>query len=478
MRLRSDEETIQRVLDGNLDDRAFEKFQDRMRVEPELRTLYLSYSRSHGLLEEKFGASDRVVVPMRPRPRKRWLPVAAAACGMLLAVVAVVFRGESETIDLVFGPESHGQVVGGGSRGEFGVGSRIEMDHGSLSMKLPSGRRAFFEGPGELVRTGPEAFKLVEGRIWFQGSDSRDGLECETDRLRVIGGTGEFGLIAEAGRPQQLQVLRGEVGLEAGDEAREMVAAGRCVVWEKDSVTERDRALAFSASFPHAVTVFSDDLDDGDYTPLAGKLPDVGQGAWEVVAGGPVILGGVLDTSGNARHIAFAPLSELPLDELSHVLLMTLETETPGASGEDSLGWAGVSLYTGDEERIFVGDPCGPEKGWALHPVGYEARNSCPLLRGKSTVTLRYDFRSGLVQLFEGRDTSGVALASEWIAPGLSFDRIRIANGSRADAAADAGKSRSAAGNGPGVNTRSNIALRRISVSVLCAKEERRVGRF
>ena len=138
--------------------------------------------------------------------------------------------------------------------------------------------------------------------------------------------------------------------------------------------------------------------------------------------------------------------------------------------GRTSFGWAGVSLFSDGEERVFVGDPNGQEEGWALHPAGYNARHACPLLEGKTTVTLRYDYRSGLAQLFEGTDTSGPALASEWIAPGLHFDRIRIANGSQADGALDAGKPASAAGSGDDVHIRGDIAIRRIRVRVLSSE--------
>ncbi|GAA5483073.1 anti-sigma factor family protein [Haloferula sargassicola] len=473
MSRRSDEEIIQQVLDGTLDERSFGEFEARLRSEPALRTLYLSYSRSHHLLAEKFATSEPAVVPLRRGPRRRLPVVALAACAAGLAVAAVFFRGGDPAAAVVLGPESHGRIIGSSAAGELAIGGRLELDHGSAAIRLPSGQRAYFEGPGCLERLEASAFKLDEGRIWF-GPGHGVPVSCETKDLKVVAERGEFGLIADAGEPQELQVLRGEVEYSVRGGKAERAGVGRCLAWQADALATGDRALAFSSDFPHAVTVFSDDFDDPDYTALDRKEPDTGAGPWSVVAGGPTILGGVLDTSGNTRHIAFAPLVDLPLDELSHVLLLTLETEVPGTDGH-SQGWAGVSLYTGDQERIFLGDPCGPEDGWALHPVGYEARNACPLLRGKSTVTLRYDYRSGLVQLFEGTDTTGPALASEWISPGLSFDRIRIANGSQADAAADAGKDRSAAGDGPGVNSRSNIALRRVTVSVLCARDERRV---
>lgn len=475
MSRRSDEETIQELLDGRLDARSFEAFEDRLRAEPELRTLFLSYSRAHHVLEEKFAQPEPQPGPQRSRPPRRRPSVvlAIAACAALLAVATFLLSRPAPAATVEFGPESYGRIVGNAGEGRLGLGARLELDHGSARVELPTGGSAYFEGPGSLEYTPDRRLRLRQGRLWVESGDARRELVCETDDLRVTAPGGEFGLIAEPGRRQELHVLGGEVMLATAGGEASPVGAGHRVAWQGAALTTAEEPLSFSAGFPRSVTLFSEDFNEPDLTPLAGKMPDVGKGPWKIDRGGPVIEHGVLDTSGNMRHAAFAPLADLPLDELSHVLLLTLETENPGTARFHSEGWAGVSLYTGDRERIFVGDPCGPEEGWALHPVGYEARHACPLLEGKTVVTLRYDFRSGLAQLFEGTDTSGPALASEWISPGLTFDRIRIANGSQADAAEDAGKPRSAAGDRPGAEVRGDIALRRITVSVLRADRER-----
>jgi hypothetical protein len=175
---------------------------------------------------------------------------------------------------------------------------------------------------------------------------------------------------------------------------------------------------------------------------------------------------GQIDTSGQLRSAAFAPLAGPRLDDLTHILLMTVEAKGPGGEG-----WAGVSLYTGDKERIFVGDPNGPVGDWALHPAGAQAIYGCPLLAGKSTVTLRYDYRNGHVELFEGSETTGTPLVSQWIEPGLAFDRIRIANGSMLDAILDAGGKEEDIKMYDTINVRSNITVRNIRVSVLSAAD-------
>ncbi|MGB6219760.1 anti-sigma factor family protein [Haloferula sp.] len=476
MSRRSDEETIQAILDGKLDAREFEAFERRLLAEPELRELYRSYGRMTHVLEEKFAHSEPSVVPFTSRPNSRKATFAIAACAAGLGIASLfIFNPAESSASVQLGPESHGRVVhttGQVKAGAMVKGSVIELDHGSASVTLPSGAQAYFEGPGSLEYQGDDHFHLQEGRVWFENTDASQQIVCTTADLRVDAPAGEFGVISEKGKPQELHVLRGEVLVTSPDQHTSRLGGGHSAYWANASLTTSSSASRFSAGFPQAVAIFSENFDDPDLTPLAGKHPDIGAGPWTVERGGPVIKNGVLDTSGNLRHTAFAPLGGAPLDELSHVLLVTLVSEDPQTSRFHSEGWAGVSLYTGDQERIFVGDPNGPEEGWGLHPVGYEARHACPLLAGKNTVTMRYDYRSGLAQLFEGTETTGPALASEWISPGLSFDRLRIANGSQADAAVDAGKDASAAGEGEGVEIRGDIALRQITVTVLSAEQE------
>lgn len=467
MSLRDDEQLIQDALDLKLDARRFAAFEDRLRREPELRRLYLSYSRIDGLLGEKFRDSESgiVALPARRRPARvaTWGALAACLLALAVAVPFLVKGAPAATVEI--GPESHGRVLhatGSGEASTLRPGSRIELEHGSASVSLATGGRAYFEGPGTLEMISADTFRLGEGRVWF---DSEEPLACLTDTFEVKARASEFGVIATS--HAELHVIAGELAVHTPDGADATLAAGRSARWDGGTLLTADTATAFTTGFPRSVLVFAEDFSEPDLTPLSGKLPDTGPGPWFVEYGGPLIENSLLDTSGNVRHMAFAPLGEPVLDELSHVLLLTLETEAPATSRFHSAGWAGVSLYTGTQERIFVGDPCGPAEGWALHPAGYSARNACPLLHGKTTVTLRYEFRTGLAQLFEGTDTTGPALASEWIEPGLQFDRLRIANGSQADAAIDAGKPASAAGEGPEIEVRGDIALRNIRLSVL-----------
>ncbi len=475
MKLRDDETTIQNLLDGKLGEVEFEQVEERMRNDKIFRCLYLSYVKSHHLLMEKFETSGEVVARSRPGPilvrRRRALFALAAAITMLATVATLLWQAAPPPrATIVYGPESKGRIdhpEGKSGNNILWEGSTLELDRGSVSVLMPSGVKGYFEGPGKLDMENPNRLRLHSGRIWFDVPDGAEGFVCATNSLFVEDLGTEFGVIADPGRPEEVHVIDGKVRLHPLERPSEILSLvkGEGTSWKDQQLTGADAPASFSAAFPVKIVVFSDDFNDADGTPLEGKVPDVGAGPWRATRGGMEVRNGVLDTRGERRNAAFAPLGLPHLNDLTHIFLLTIEAHGPGDDG-----WAGVSLYTGDQERIFVGDPCGGSGDWALHPVGWQAINACPLLSGKGTVTLRYNYRTGLAELFEGEETTGTPRASQWIAPALAFDRIRIANGSMMDAILDAGGSEAETKFYDTINVRSNIAVRKIKATVLSAE--------
>ena len=474
MSLRDDETTIQNLLDGKLGEAEFSKVEQRMQADRDFRRLYLSYVKAHHLLLEKFETRGGTIFqlpasPIAVRRRRMWLACAASVA--LLAGAAAWLRAtapEPKAI-LVYGPESKGRTdhpEGRVGKHVMWVGSTLELDRGSVAIVMPSGVRGYFEGPGKLDMENPNKLRLHSGRAWFDVPEGADGFVCSTDSLFVEDLGTEFGVIADPGHPEEVFVIKGKVRLHPHNRPAEIrnLVQGQGTAWKDQRFEGATSPSAFSAAFPEKVVVFADDFHEADGTPLDGKEPDVGAGPWKTTRGAMEVRNGVLDTRGERRNAAFAPLGQPYLNDLTHILLLTIEAHGPGDEG-----WAGVSLYTGDQERIFVGDPCGSSGDWALHPAGLQAINACPLLEGISTVTLRYDYRTGLVELFEGEETTGTPRASQWIAPGLAFDRIRVANGSMMDAILDAGGNAAEVKPYDALNVRSNIAVRKIKATVLSA---------
>lgn len=476
MNLRKDETLIQNLLDGKLGVAEFNRLEQRLATDAGFRSLYLSYVKSHHLLLERFESSGSGATATPAGPivlRRRRMLLALAAVLTALATAAVLFQTtKSEpSAKLVFGPETGARLdhpQGRTGKDRMWVGSSLELDRGSISLVMPSGVRGYIEGPGRLALESSNKLVLHSGRAWFDVPEGAEGFVCATPSLFVEDLGTQFGVIADPGQPEQVHVLKGKVRLHPLDhpsDTRQLVT-GEGTEWIHNALASADGPVAFSKAFPSKVVVFSDSFRDPDGTPLQGKAPDIGTGPWMLKHGAMTVRDGHIDTRGQLRNAAFAPLAEPRLDDLTHILLMTIEAKGPGDEG-----WAGVSLYTGDKERIFVGDPNGPVGDWALHPAGAEAIYACPLLSGKSTVTLRYNYRNGHVELFEGGETTGTPLVSQWIAPGLAFDRIRIANGSMLDAILDAGGQEADIKMYDTINVRSNITVRNIRVTVLSAAE-------
>ncbi len=474
MSLREDEACIQELLDGSLGEPEFHLAEARMLADDDFRRLYLSYIRTHHLLAEKFddGSGPGVEgAAARPRGRvARFAPLVLLVAVIGLAAWAALEYSQRPHGEVRVGPETKAKIVHRQSMSgddTLWTGSRLELERGSAEIRLRGGVRGYLEGPGAVeVPEEKHALRILAGRIWLDVPASGKPFHLLTPKLRIGADAAGFGVVADPGQPEEVHAARRHVWVEPSGTRISALSldTGESAAWNGDAFEKPLHRRQFATGFPEPVVVFADDFLDPDGTPLHGKHPRTGAGPWSVTLGEMSVRGGCLDTSTQSRNAAFAPLGPPFLDDLSPIFLLTLEAEGPGAEG-----WAGVSLYTGDQERIFVGDPCGPEGDWALHSVGWQAVYACPLLAGKSTVTLRYNFRNGLTELFEGSDTTGTPLASQWIAPELSFDRIRIANGSQLDAILDAGGRPEEAVGAENAHVRSRITVRNLRATVLSA---------
>lgn len=468
MSFRQDEELLQALFDHLITETEFEQLEGRLLDDEEFRSLFHDYARLHHVLSEEFEGQSQVGSPrlraFRPAqvPRRlfvqSFLSAAAIVVALLVAAyfVTVTVQKPGPVTGVVFGPDTSAAILheeGGSSLTELREGSTLTVEHGTVALSLPSGVRALVEGPAEVVGQEDNSLRLLSGRAWFDVPSEAVGFTCLTPSLEVVDLGTRFGIHSGDGQPDSVHVLKGEVRVTpvgfAGQAAT--IGAGEGLVWSGKKLEPATSTPAFLTNHPRRLTVLVDDFSEEDGTLLHGKSPDVGAGPWIVTEGEPVILNGLLDTSGSAKEL-FAPLGFPRLDDLNHVLLLTIRTDDPDARTFHSEGWAGISLYADGEERLFVGDPGSggrDQGGWAIHPVGGQTVAPTPPLTGKQTVTLRYSFRTGLAELFEGATASGEARASEWIAPGLQFDQLRVANAEGGD-----------------------IALRYVNVAILTPQDE------
>jgi hypothetical protein len=177
-------------------------------------------------------------------------------------------------------------------------------------------------------------------------------------------------------------------------------------------------------------TVFADNFSEADGTALAGKLPDIG-GAWSVSGAAATVSGGIVDTAGAARQ-AYGSFDRA----LSAGHTLQLDFETADSAGNfSSVNWAGISLYIGSSERIFIGDPGDSTAAeWGLRGGNGTSLSGNSGVIDESVVgKFLYDFDTGAYELWlnDVLELSGTTQA------GLALDRIRLANGGPSALAVD-----------------------------------------
>ncbi|MDB6079255.1 MAG: symbB [Akkermansiaceae bacterium] len=168
--------------------------------------------------------------------------------------------------------------------------------------------------------------------------------------------------------------------------------------------------------------VFSDDFTAAAGATLAGRVPPVGQ-AWTQPGGAAItITNGAIDTAGGDRS-AFAGFSQA-FTGSPRLLKLTIDF----TSLTFSSGYAGVSLYSGDSEKMFVGSVGGRGGSVSCELTGGGAVTATPATP-TGLVTVIYDSETGKTTLYAGATLTGPVLGSLTGTAGLSLDRVRVQNG-------------------------------------------------
>ncbi|MBK1884538.1 hypothetical protein JIN85_19130 [Luteolibacter pohnpeiensis] len=173
--------------------------------------------------------------------------------------------------------------------------------------------------------------------------------------------------------------------------------------------------------------LFSDNFDEPDGTALPGKASDIG-GDWTQTDGpGLIVTNGSIDTTGAAR-VAYCDLAT-PFDGSQRVLKLTVDFTL--LSHND--GYAGISLFNGTQELIFLGDLNGASTSIGVEGSSQNLRAVAQPTTLNGVITLTYDFETGRTNLYAGADITAQPLATSGNTSFLTFDRIRIANNNGGD---------------------------------------------
>ena len=172
--------------------------------------------------------------------------------------------------------------------------------------------------------------------------------------------------------------------------------------------------------------VFAEDFDNPNGTVVKNTAPDVGNDWNQTVGGDLVMNNGVTSTSGGARELFGDFTRALGAGEE-----LVLDFETSDVGNFHSDGYAGISLFVGGSEAIFIGDLNGASSTWGLAHSGTNGTSTAGGAAQDGLFT--YDYNTGAYEL----SFSGITALSGTATTGLAIDRLRIANGNDGDIVVD-----------------------------------------
>ena len=188
--------------------------------------------------------------------------------------------------------------------------------------------------------------------------------------------------------------------------------------------------LVIATTFGQALgsdVVFAEDFDNApDGTVVKTTAPDVGT-AWNQISGIDLTMNnGVTSTAGGARLLFGDFTRALAAGEI-----LVLDFETNGIANFHTGGYAGISLFAGGDEKIYIGDPNGASSTWALSKSGTDGVSTVSGGTQEGRFTYNYDTGAYALSFYGATALSGTATT------GLAIDQLRIANDNGGDIIVD-----------------------------------------
>jgi hypothetical protein len=229
------------MLDGSLSRTEVARLEERMEADPRAMDYYLSLAGQDSLLTELCAPSEGDIPleePPRAKAGRRPLFRFAAAAALIAAVLATVLvvRDPEHTV-------SQGVNAGAEARlsNEIGAawkskrilpgeqlpsGKVLAIASGLVEVTHRSGTRLLIEGPASYEVTGPNAGRLMHGKLVAEVPPGAEGYVVEYADGRVVDLGTEFAISApEGGGPAEVGVFRGEVRVQQENETRDEGAA-------------------------------------------------------------------------------------------------------------------------------------------------------------------------------------------------------------------------------------------------------------
>ncbi|HYE18764.1 MAG TPA: FecR domain-containing protein [Tepidisphaeraceae bacterium] len=295
---------IDGYLDDALDAAQFARLEAALRADTAARERFVRYAQVHTDLHAEAKAhraagralaalgaagAGAVVAPVastparRGRPPRWWRPVIATAASVIVAVAltwAVARRQVSDPVGVpVGGPatevawltnaQDSRWAAGAAPGANMAAGCVLRLDAGLAEFRLQSGPTVVLQAPATVELRGPNAVRLVAGRLTAAVPEAARGFEVLTPHARVVDLGTEFGVAVAADGSADVVVFQGKVevvpapgggpavALSANDTARVAVGGVRVNPAERraDAASFVRRIPAAQAGVPRTLAI-------------------------------------------------------------------------------------------------------------------------------------------------------------------------------------------------------------------------------
>lgn len=233
------------AMDGAADENQLRALTELLRASPAARDEYLTLADLHATLTTELATAPSAQESTEPKqptlPRRRWMPVAAAASLAACLLIAVTWFGPDE---VEVRPDSFATMAQATqavwTSGQLETGNRI----GPVTLQLRSGLvRLEFDSGVEVTLEGPAVFQLFDiaktelksGLLTATVPPGAEGFRVDTPSAQVIDLGTSFGIDLRSDGFSNVSVFDGEVEVAPLD-SRERNTTERLLLSEGESV--------------------------------------------------------------------------------------------------------------------------------------------------------------------------------------------------------------------------------------------------
>ncbi|MCP5532165.1 MAG: FecR domain-containing protein [Akkermansiaceae bacterium] len=212
---------IDGMLDGTLDEAGLARLEEMMRDDEAAMDHYLAAAAQDGLMAQALLTNEAPVVKRGPAGAW-WIGIAAAAA-VVIAVLAFHRSGPPNrgagalaSVTDVVGVVWNGDPFPNGAP----LGGMVDIRSGLLEITHDSGTRLLLEGPAAYEVTGPNAGRLVHGKLVAEVPPGAEGFTVDCPDGQVVDYGTEFAIEADPDKgTMEVGVFRGEVKVKPNTDA-------------------------------------------------------------------------------------------------------------------------------------------------------------------------------------------------------------------------------------------------------------------